>query len=100
VIHAKHPDTPFAQIPFLPPLALLVGDQLTGVIDDSLVLVNGLNCENAKAVEFRTTTADLREDQFTGHKRRSTVGQLSVGSFPFKGIFPNRNIRTALAQSV
>jgi hypothetical protein len=41
-VHAKHPDAALVEIEVLAPGALLVRDQLTGILNDALVLVNGL----------------------------------------------------------
>jgi hypothetical protein len=49
-IDTKHPDATFAQVAILAVQALFVRDQLTGVIDDPLVLVDWVDREYAEAV--------------------------------------------------
>src|SRR4029079_8131376 len=50
-IHAEHPDAALAELAVLARLALLVGDQLSGVVDDPLVLVDRLDGEDPEAMQ-------------------------------------------------
>src|SRR5262245_20754237 len=86
-IHAKHPDTAVAQIAIFAAFTLFVGDQLSRVVDDALVLVDGLEGEQAKAMKLVTTPTDLRKDWITRHNRTGTLAtvvscQLSVQRSP------------------
>ena len=60
-VDPEHPDAALAQVAILAALALLVGDELAGVVDDALVLVDGLDGEDAKAVQLRILRGGFSE---------------------------------------
>lgn len=57
-IHAEDPDAALGQIAFLTFLALAIPNELTGIVDDSGVLLDGLEGEHTIAMNFRASTTN------------------------------------------
>jgi hypothetical protein len=65
-VDAEHPDAALAKVAILAVHALLVRDQLARVVDDPLVLVDGLEREDPEAVQLRLPAANPRQVQRRG----------------------------------